>query len=65
VIAVIEDQDVIRMILTHLGLWQSEARPQIVAHAPPDLAAEQFNDWPAPNADDYLTDPLYLNEAYF
>ena len=37
-IAVIEDQDVIRKILTHLGLWQSRARPQIAAHAPLDLA---------------------------
>jgi hypothetical protein len=35
VIAFIEDQEVIRKILTHLGLWQIKARPRPVAHAPP------------------------------
>jgi hypothetical protein len=65
VIAVIEDQDLIRKILTHLGLWQSKARPRPVAHGPPDLAAAPFNDWLAPSADDYLTDPLYPDEAHF
>jgi hypothetical protein len=25
----------------------------------PELAAAPFDDWPAPSADDYLTDPLY------
>jgi hypothetical protein len=46
VIAVIEEQEVIHTILTHLGLWQIKARPRPVAHGPPDLAAP-FNDWPA------------------
>jgi hypothetical protein len=59
VIAVIEDQEVIRKILTHLRLWQIKARPWPIAYGPPDLAAAPFNDWPAPSADDYLTDPLY------
>jgi len=35
VIAVIEDQDLIRKTLTHLGLWQIKARPRPVAHGPP------------------------------
>lgn len=38
VIAFIEDQEVIRKILTHLRLWQIKARPLSVAHAPPDAA---------------------------
>jgi hypothetical protein len=63
VIAVIEDQQVIRKILTHLGLCQIKARPRPVAHGPPDLAAAPFNDGPAPIADDYLTDPLYTYEV--
>jgi len=63
VIAVIEEQDVIRKILTHLGLWQIKARPRQVAHAPPDLTYEPFDDWPTPSADDYLTDPLYPDEV--
>jgi hypothetical protein len=63
VIAFIEDQEVIRKILTHLGLWQIKARPRPVAHAPPDLTYESFNDWPAPSAEDYLTDPQYPDEV--
>jgi hypothetical protein len=72
VIAFIEEQEVIRKILTHLGLWQIKARPRPVAHAPPDLTLEPFDDWPAclrathrqaPSADDYLTDPLYSDEV--
>jgi hypothetical protein len=47
VIAFIEDPEVIRKILTHLGLWLIKARPRPVAHAPPDLSFEPFNDWSA------------------
>jgi hypothetical protein len=63
VIAVIEEQDVIRKILTHLGLWLINAQPRPVAHAPPDLAVAPFDDWQAPSAYDYLTDPLYPDEV--
>ena len=38
VIAFIEEQEVIRKILTHLGLWQIKTQPRPVAHAPPELA---------------------------
>ena len=63
VIAFIEDQEVIRKILVHLGLWEIKTRPRPVAHGPPDLTYEPFNDSPAPTADDYLTDPLYPDEV--
>jgi len=63
VIAFIEDQEVIRMILPHLGLWLIKAQPRPVAHALPALAASPFDDWPAPSAEDYLTDPLYPDEV--
>jgi hypothetical protein len=63
VIAFIQDQEVIRKILTHLGLWLIKARPRPVAHAPPQLAAAPFDDWPAPSVEDYLTDPLYPFEV--
>ena len=39
VIAVIEEQEVIHKILTHLGVWQIKARPRPVADAPAKLAA--------------------------
>ena len=63
VIAVIEDQEAIRKTLIHLGLWLIKARPRPVAHAPPELVVAPFDDWPAPSAEDYLIDPLYLDEA--
>jgi hypothetical protein len=63
VIAVIEEQVVIRKILTHLGLWKIKARPRPTAHAPPDLTYEPYNDWLAPSAEDYLTDPVYPDEV--
>jgi hypothetical protein len=49
--------------LYFLGLWQIKARPRPVAHAPPQLADSACDDWPAPSADDYLTDPLYPYEV--
>jgi len=62
-IAFIEEQEVVCKILTHLGLWHTKARPRPAAHAPPELAAAAFDDWPAPSAEDYLTDPLYPYEV--
>jgi hypothetical protein len=44
-------------------LWLIKARPRPVAHTPPELAAVAFDDWPAPSAEDYLTDPLYPGEV--
>ena len=63
VIAIIEDQEVIHKILTYLGLRQIKVRPRPVAHGLQDLAVAPFDDWPAPIADDYLTDPLYPDEV--
>ena len=34
-IALIDDSDVIRKILSHLGLWPRPARPEPVTRAPP------------------------------
>jgi hypothetical protein len=35
IISTIEDQEVIKSILNHLGLWIAESRPRAEAHAPP------------------------------
>jgi hypothetical protein len=55
---------VIRKIHTHFGLLPTTAWPPPLAHGPSDLTAAPFNDWLAPSADDYLTNPLYLYEVY-
>jgi hypothetical protein len=36
-VAAIEDPEVIRRILEHLGLWLANRRPQPKAHSPPAL----------------------------
>ena len=38
VISVIEDQDVIKKILKHLGLWEVKPRPPPKATRPPKMA---------------------------
>ena len=35
IISTIEDQEVIKTILNHLGLWLIRSRPSAKAHAPP------------------------------
>jgi hypothetical protein len=35
IISTIEDREVIKTILNHLGLWLSRSRPPAKAHAPP------------------------------
>jgi len=65
VIAFIEDQDVIRKISTHLGLWKIKPRPKPVAHGPPDVTCQPFSDAPASWAEGYQADPIYPDEAYF
>ena len=47
ILAFIEDQEVIRVILKHLGLWLVKSRPIPKAHAPPAL--NQHGSGPALN----------------
>jgi hypothetical protein len=69
VISIIEDQPVIRKILTHLGLWDEppRQRPPPRIHAPPLEApvpyAEAHQRQPGP--DDMICDPIYPVEWYF
>ncbi|MCF8081209.1 MAG: hypothetical protein K9K88_18180 [Desulfobacterales bacterium] len=65
VIAFIEQADVIRKILEHLGLRGRRHKPMSRANAPPArCVAEDFeNYFPTPNDD--AIDPIYPVEAYF
>lgn len=64
IIAFIEQEEVIKKILKHLGLWEFKGRPPPRVHSPP---AECFTDYPdsqiTPWDDDY-SDPDYPFEAY-
>ena len=73
IISFIEDREVIKTILKHLGLWLVKSRPTPKAHAPPAL--NQNGSGPAgyirdpfsqlPMNDDHLyRDPDYPWDAY-
>jgi hypothetical protein len=65
VISVIEDEEVIKKILKHLGLWDIKARPPPKATAtPPDFHID-YSDSQVPPSDNYLFyDPEYPIEDY-
>ena len=65
VIAVIEDSDVIKKILKHLGLWDVKRKPWPTANAPPIDAFPTYEGQPGPSADDYIRASDYPCEAYF
>jgi hypothetical protein len=66
VISVIEDEEVIKKILKHLGLWDVKARPPPKRFNTPP--ADSHPDYPGsqvPSSDDYLySDPDYSIETY-
>jgi hypothetical protein len=65
VIALIEDEDVIKKILKHSGLWDIKRKPSPCSDAPPIDVFPAHDQSPAPTAHDYLTNPDYPIEAYF
>jgi len=65
VIAFIEDEDVIKKILKHLGLWEVKRKPLPRANDPPFDVFPVYDDQSGPCADDYTRDPQYSTEAYF
>jgi hypothetical protein len=64
VIAFIEQAEVIRKILQHLGLWCARRKPLPRANAPPvPYVAEDVEGW-LPTVDDDMIDPTYPVDAY-
>jgi len=73
IISFIEDREVIKAILKHLGLWLVKSKPAPKAHAPPALkqigsgqagyVLDQFSQLPI-NDDQLYRDPSYPWEAY-
>jgi hypothetical protein len=62
VISVIEDEDVIKKILKHLGLWDQKARPPPKANSPPMTSQYHidYTDSQLPVSDKWLyVDPEY------
>ena len=65
VIAFIENEDVIKKIIKHLGLCDIKRKLSPVANAPPIDVFPVYDEQPGPNANDYIVDPEYPVEAYF
>jgi hypothetical protein len=65
VIAFIEDEDIVKKILKHLGMWEVKRKPRPRANAPPIDVFPVYDEQPGPSADDYIIDPEYPVEAYF
>jgi hypothetical protein len=65
IISFIEDRDVIKTILNHLGLWISRSKPPAKAHAPParEYAMDGFCHSAFPD-DSIYGDPGYSWDAY-
>jgi len=65
IIAFIEDDEVIKKILKHLGLWEVKARPPPrVNPSPPNIHID-YSDSQVPTSEDYLYyDPDYPIETY-
>lgn len=60
VIAFIENEDVTKKILKHLGLWEIKPKPTPRAKALPFIS----DAYPMPSVDGYLIDPDYPIAAY-
>ena len=60
-IAFMEDENIIKKILKHLGLWEVNRKPSPQAKAPPFIS----DSYPTPSVDDYVIDPDTPVEACF
>ncbi len=65
ILSFIEDPEVIKKILKHLGLWDIKARPPPKANAPPLNVNIDYSDSQLPPSEDYLySDVDYPIEDY-
>lgn len=65
ILSFIEDEEIIKKILKHLGLWNVKQRPPPKAHAPPPTVHIDYSDSQVSLCEDYLyTDPDYPIEDY-
>jgi hypothetical protein len=64
IIALIEDEQLVKKILKHLGLWDVKRKPTPRANGPPSEAFIIYDESSSPGADDYLIDADYPIETY-
>ena len=65
IISSIEDPEVIKKILKHLGLRSAKRKPPPGANAPPPYLHLDYSDFQIPSSEDYpYKDPEYPMDAY-
>ena len=64
IIAFIEDEQLVKKILKHLGLWDVKRKPTPRANSPPSEVIIIYDETSSPSADDYLIDADYPIETY-
>ncbi len=64
IISFIDDQQLVKKILKHLGLWDVKRKPLPRANVPPTEAFIIYDESSSPGADDYLIDADYPIETY-
>jgi len=65
ILSFIEEPEIIKKILKHLGLWEMKARPPPKTNAPQSNVHIDKSDSQVPPCEDYLFhDPEYPIEAY-
>ena len=55
IISFIDDSEIIKKILNHLGLWDVKRKPPPRASGPPTEAKIIYDEFSSPSADNYLT----------
>jgi hypothetical protein len=64
IISLIDDSEIIKKILKHLGLWDVKRKPTPRANGPPSEALIIYDESSSPSADDYIIDADYPIETY-
>jgi hypothetical protein len=64
IISFIDDSEIIKKILNHLGLWDVKRKPPPRANGPPTESFIIYDESPSPSADDYIIDADYPIETY-
>jgi len=65
IISFIEDSEIIKKILKHLGLWDVKRKPPPRANDPPNEAFIIYDESSSPGAEDYIIDANYPMETCF
>ena len=63
-ISFIEDSEIVKKILKHLGSWHVNRKPPPRANSPPTESFILYDESSSPGADDYIIDADYPVEGY-